>query len=126
MKKLIYLTVGILLLNCNVLLAQQESPKKYDPKFNSSTNCHTRYFYYPNLEAYFDTKLNLYIYSDKGEWKTAPEIPSGYRGYSLNNRINVPITDYDEDNILQFVSTHKKKYPYVSGHRRPATVLVTD
>ena len=76
------------------------------------TQCAGRYYYYPNLEAYFDAKTNEYIYCDKGEWINAPEIPSGYRGYSMYNKLNVLINDYDDDDILQFIKLHKKKYPY--------------
>lgn len=86
----------------------KSSPPLTDPL----TNCNLRYYYYPNLEAYFDTKKNLYIFTENGQWTTAEEIPSGYRGYSLYNKVSVFITDYDEDDITQFIKVHKKKFPY--------------
>jgi hypothetical protein len=36
------------------------------------------------------------------------EIPNGYRGYSIFNKYNVMITDYDDDYICQFINIHKK------------------
>ncbi len=120
------MTIGIVLLACQISNAQTDGIKKYDPRFNPETNCMTRFFYYPNIEAYFDTKENVYLFTDKGEWKKAAELPHGYRGYSLNNKINVPIKDYDEDNITQFLAAHKKKFPYVSSRRLPVTAMVQE
>jgi len=77
-----------------------------------ATQCTHRYYYYPNLQAYYDAKTNLYLFNQNGIWTTSTSIPSGYRGYSLNNNFNVLIDNYDEDDITQFLSQHKKKYPY--------------
>jgi len=76
-----------------------------------------RYYYYPNIEAYFDTQKNIYYFKENGKWNTATEIPAGYRGYSMLNKYNVSITDYDEDNICQFINAHKKKYPYITHEK---------
>lgn len=84
---------------------------------DSETNCKLRYYYYPNLEAYFDNQTRFYLFRDRNEWKSEKEIPSGYRGYGLFNRAYVPITDYDDDNITQFLDVHRKKYPYNSLRR---------
>lgn len=83
-----------------------------DLEFDNTTNCRLRYYYYPNLEAYFDNEKGLYMYRDKGRWITAREIPSGYRGYGLYNKAHTPINDYDDDDPIQFFDQHKKKYPY--------------
>lgn len=79
-----------------------------------TTNCVLRYYYYPNLEAYYDTQKNIYQYFDEGQWKTVNEIPAGYRGYSLYNKMNVIINDYDDDDPTQFHEKYKKKYPYIT------------
>jgi hypothetical protein len=76
------------------------------------TQCAYRYHYFPNLGAYYDSKTDQYIYSHNGQWIKAKEIPSGYMGYSLNNKMNVVITDYDDDDPTQFIKVHRKKYPY--------------
>lgn len=82
------------------------------PLFDKVTNCNLRYSYFPNIEAYFDSKKSIYYYKEEGEWKTAKEIPVGYRGYSIYNKISVFITDYEDDDICQFLKSHKKLYPY--------------
>lgn len=114
MKKEFYLLTAILLLSVNLSAQRAESTPLVDPV----TQCSYRYFYYPNIEAYFDSKNNVYIFQEKGEWITADEIPSGYRGYSIYNKVNVVINDYDDDNPTQFLSAHKKKYPYNKGRSR--------
>lgn len=107
----------------------QKSKKAADesvPLFNKETNCQLRYYYFPNLEAYFDTQKRIYYYKEKGEWITADEIPNGYRGYSLFNKIYVFIDDYDDDNICQFINLHKKKYPYTKRGNMKELTASTD
>jgi|GEM_PF-5771359 len=82
--------------------------------FDPSTNCQIRYYYYPNLEAYYDGKSGLYFYKDNGSWTSDKQIPSGYRGYGLFNKANIAINDYDDDDVIQFIESHRKKYPYNS------------
>ena len=116
MKKLHFILVGVFLLMLQVTFAQSETAQV--PVIDPDTNCRIRYYYYPNLEAYFDTKKNVFLFTQKGEWITAKEIPTGYRGYSLYNKVSVFITDYDDDHITQFVKTHRKKYPYIFNARQ--------
>jgi hypothetical protein len=112
MKKLMSSTVLILFLihssYSQKSIRKEESPPLIDP----ISNCQLRYYYYPNLEAYYDTQKNIYYYKENSEWVEGDEIPEGYRGYSLYNKIFVYINDYDDDLITQFVDIHKKKFPY--------------
>lgn len=117
MKNLKLLFLSVVFLACYNAEAQTDQNQKYNPRFNADNNCMLRYFYYPNLEAYFDSKNNDFIFRDKGQWVRAAEIPSGYRGYSLNNGLNVTIDDYDDDDITQFIDIHKKKFPPTKGKR---------
>ena len=118
MKTTSYLIIGILLLTFQSLSAQKSTAPVEDQPVETIlakdpvTQCAYRYHYYPNLGGYYDAKTNLYILKQNGVWTTVKEIPSGYMGYSLNNRVNVVITDYDEDDITQFINAHRKKYPY--------------
>ena len=87
------------------------------PIYNSINHCQLRYYYYPNLDAYFDTQKKIFYFKEKGDWKTAEQIPNGYRGYSMYNNYSLFITDYDDDNICQFINVHKKKYPYITNEK---------
>ena len=109
---------------CHVGFAQNaKNIETSTPLFNPVTNCQLRYYYFPNLEAYFDTQKSIYYYKEKGEWITAEEIPDGYRGYSIYNKSTVYITDYDDDYPCQFIEIHKKKYPYINSERVKKMVL---
>jgi hypothetical protein len=125
MKKLIT-TIALISLLLQPAFAQTEQARKSVPLFNPENNCQLRYYYYPNLEAYFDTQKRVYYYKANAEWKTAEEIPNGYRGYSMFNKYNVMINDYDDDNITQFIDRHKKKYPYITNERSKRLTALTD
>jgi len=84
---------------------------------DSKTNCYLRYYYFPNIEAYFDNLKMVYYYKEKGNWTTAPELPENYGGYSLYNKAHVSITNYDDENPFQLILLHKKIYPYNSKGR---------
>ena len=90
------------------------------------TNCVLRYYYFPNLEAYYDTQKNVYHFTESGQWVTANEIPAGYRGYSLYNKVNVIIKDYDDEDPTQFIRVHKKRYPYITRGAMKNMVGVID
>lgn len=70
-----------------------------------------RYYYFPNLNAYFDTKKQVYIYKQNGNWITAGYIPEGYRGYCLRNDYHVPIDGYYGEQPYVLLDKHKKQYP---------------
>ncbi len=108
----------IVLLTLNPVQAQT-SEKKTIKNMNGhlvdpTSNCVLRYYYYPNLEAYYDTQKNIYYFTENGKWIEGNEIPNGYRGYSLYNKVNVIIKDYDDEDPTQFLNSHKKQYPYIT------------
>lgn len=96
---------------------EDERPIEPNPNFDPSTNCRLRYYYYPNLQAYYDTQKKIYFLSKNGEWQISEYIPSGCMGYSIYNKTNVIINDYDDDFVIQFLPKHKKIYPYVTNER---------
>ena len=123
MKKILS-TIFLVLFFFNASFAQKSKKQDYSPPLiDPISNCQLRYYYYPNLEAYYDTQKRIYYYKENSEWTTGEEIPEGYRGYSLFNKIYVFITDYDDDIITQFVDLHKKKYPYT---KRGNMKMLTD
>jgi hypothetical protein len=79
-----------------------------------------RYYYYPNLLAYYDTCNASYIYQKDGEWITAERIAPNYRGYSLYNNNYVLLEGFTNDEPYLLINEHKKKYPanYSSKRRK--------
>lgn len=79
-----------------------------------------RYYYYPNLQAYFDTDTGTYLYIANNQWIEGNEIPKGLRGYSLMNKQRVAITDYSGDEPYDVFSKHKELYPANYNAKRQA------
>ena len=101
----------------NNFYSQKSSSQKESLPIDSKTNCFVRYYYFPNLEAYFDNLEMVYYYKVNNEWETAEQLPTNYGGYSLYNKVKVSITDYDSDKPYFLIKTHKKMYPYNSRGR---------
>lgn len=106
--------IGVVLFLTHAAHSQTSEAKlKIDP----TTNCKIRYLYFPNLEAYYDNTTNMYLYKDKGIWTSIADLPKGFRGYSIYNNANVPITDFDDDDVTQMIKVHRQKYPYINGRK---------
>lgn len=124
MKKVRLILLSVLLLGLTSAMAQDVAEKTETATPIKKTT--VRYYYYPNLLAYYDNKEKVYHLRKNGQWFTAPDIPSGFAGYSMYNRINVAIDDYDDDNITQFLDVHRKKFPYVPPSKAKTMAPVTN
>ena len=94
-------------------------------KKSAKTPVEVRYYYFPNLEAYFDTCNSEYIFKKDGEWVTDKYIPASYRGYSLYNKTYIILEGYTEDKPYNLLHEHKKKYPanFSSKGRKDAAIV---
>ncbi|WP_291133202.1 hypothetical protein [Flavobacterium sp. UBA7682] len=117
MKTLKLMLVLSIVLVSSISYAQNTTAKIENLPINKKTNCYIRYFYFPNIQAYFDNLKMVYYYKENGEWQTAPELPKNYGGYSLYNKSRVTINDFDDDNPYELLPIHKKMYPYNSKGR---------
>lgn len=86
----------------------------------------SRYNYFPNLQAYYDTKTKLFIYKVNGSWIHNKIIAPNYRGYGLRNGFHVLIDNYSGDEPYTLLSVHKLKYPadYSTKRQRPVAVVL--
>jgi hypothetical protein len=117
MKILKNLIAVLMLFTCYLSSAQSSNGDVSSLPIDSKTNCYVRYYYYPNLEAYFDNLELVYHYKVNGQWEKAENLPTNYGGYSLFNKARVNITDFDGDEPYQLLKIHKKMYPYNSKGR---------
>jgi hypothetical protein len=117
MKTTKLILVLFIALIATAMYSQDQTIKKESLPIDSKTNCYVRYYYFPNLEAYYDNLKLVYYYKEKGNWTTAPELPQNYGGYSLYNKARVAITNFDDENPCQLILLHKKIYPYNSKGR---------
>lgn len=109
MKKFIF-TLLLLTTSC---LSQTEEDTITLP-INLLNNCELRYDFYPNYDAYYDWKRQIFIVNINGSWVEMIYIPPNYKGYSLYNRTHYTIKDYDDDDITKLYPIHKKFFPYAT------------
>lgn len=109
MKTITTLILGMMMISFNSAQAQIEldgvdvtSNYKYEE---------VRYYYYPNLQAYFDTKVGLYLYVENGEWVESERLAPTFRGYSLKNGQYVMIKDYTGEEPYTLLEQHKAQFP---------------
>ena len=76
-----------------------------------------RYYYFPNLCAYYDLETNNYIYKINNQWETASELPQYYGGYSSFKNVRIPIKNYIGDAPQEKLNEHKQQFPYVKKSR---------
>lgn len=101
----------LFLLVFNSLYSQDDNIKL---DINPDNGCQLRYEFYPNYDAYYDIKEDIYLVFDKGTWTKVDYINQGYRGYSIYNNTHYIIKDYDGDDITELYPIHKKFFPYAT------------
>ena len=116
MKTITYLILGLTFLSFNLSEAQAQVQsvqmdtifirKKPAPAF-----VEVRYYYYPNLQAYFDTKIAMYFTKKDGQWVKSETIDTTTRGYSLKNNFYVMLKGFTADEPWTSFEDHKSKYP---------------
>lgn len=119
MKNLTQLIIGMLLFSFNYTQAQVElDAVNIDNTYKFKD---VRYYYYPNLQAYFDTKVAMYLYKEQGEWIESETLAPTTMGYSLKNGQYVMIEDYNGDEPYTLLEKHKTEFPadYSSRPKKP-------
>ncbi|WP_284652261.1 hypothetical protein [Flavobacterium terrisoli] len=122
MRNFVLLFTALSLLQVNAQVTE-EKKLTVDPQ----TNCELRYYYFPNMQAYYDMKNEVFHYQENNTWVISPELPKNYCGYSLYKKERVVITDFEGDNPEQFIKIHKEMYPFNPKGRakRPAQPIIT-
>ncbi|MBF6608317.1 MAG: hypothetical protein ITG00_06230 [Flavobacterium sp.] len=122
MKTLPYLIIAILLSTSYTVSSQSTVNPDLSLEAQSIIDegaiHNIRYYYYPNLQAYFDTDTGTYLYINGNEWVEANKLPRGLRGYSLLNDRRVAITDYYGNEPYNVFDQHKEKFPANYDARR--------
>ena len=84
-------------------------------------------YYYPNLQAYYDTRTALYIFKSNGVWVKSDYIDPYYRGYCLTNSAYVILRGYTGDTPYHFLEQHKKEFPAdFTSRRKLKSIVVTN
>lgn len=69
-----------------------------------------RYYYLPDVEAYYDVQSSMFIYFGDGHWVSRASLPRRYRNYDLYNGYKVVMTDYRGNAPYENFNEHKMKY----------------
>lgn len=77
-----------------------------------------RYYYLPDVEAYYDIQASMFICYVGGTWVHRAHLPSVYRNYDLYDGYKVVMTDYQGSAPYHRFSEYKSKY--AKGYRGPA------
>lgn len=112
MKALKYIILGIGLIFASEMQAQISvnlnvgTPPLWGPAGYSDV----RYYYLPDVEAYYDVNTSRFIYFSGNTWVHRRYLPKQYRNYDLYNGYKVVMTDYRGNAPYTYYKQHKVKY----------------
>lgn len=117
MKKSKLIIIGIMLLLGSAVKSQVAvsvnigSPPSWGPEGSEGE----RYYYLPDVEAYYDVRSSMFIYSEGGVWVHRTYLPPQYRDYDLYRGHKVVMRGYRGDSPYNNFADYRSRYP--RGHR---------
>jgi len=117
MKTFKFIVVGMFLFFAVVAKAQISvhvdlgSPPQWGPSGYSDV----RYYYLPDVEAYYDVPSSMFIYFNGVSWVRRAYLPSRYRDYDLYSGYKVVMSDYRGNTPYSHFREHKRQY--TKGYR---------
>lgn len=117
MKTLRFLIIGMLLFFAGSVQAQISvqvnlgTPPPWGPTGYSDV----RYYYLPDVEAYYDISSSRFIYFNGISWVHRSYLPARYRNYDLYSGYKVVMNDYHGNSPYTHFREHKTKY--AKGYR---------
>jgi hypothetical protein len=117
MKTLKLVVIGILLLFAGSAKAQISVHVNLGtpPQWGPSGYNDVRYYYLPDVEAYYDIPSSMFIYYNGVSWVHRSSLPGRYRNYDLYNGYKVPMSDYRGSRPYSNFRQHKTLY--AKGYR---------
>lgn len=85
------------------------------PMWGPAENTQVRYYYLPDIEAYYDIQSEMFIFYSGNRWIRSTYLPRQYRNYDLYNGYKVIMTDYRGNKPYIYYKEHKTKY--AKGYR---------
>ena len=80
------------------------------PAWGPAGYTEARYYYLPDLEAYYDVRNSMFIYNAGGAWVHRKYLPKQYRSYDLFGGYKVVMTDYHGNTPYTFFPEYRVKY----------------
>ena len=120
MKTIKLIIIGIVLFLSGAVRAQVAvnvnigSPPQWGPVGYTEV----RYYYLPDVEAYYDIHTSMFIYFGGGAWIHRAYLPTRYSSYDLYNGYKVVMVDYHGNSPYNNHNKYKTKYK--KGYRGAA------
>lgn len=85
------------------------------PQWGPTGYSDVRYYYLPDVEAYYDVPSSKFIYFNGVRWIHSSRLPRQYRNYDLYNGYKVVMTNYRGN--TPYVHFKEYKLKYAKGYR---------
>jgi len=87
----------------------------YNPVWAPDYYAGTRYYYFPDIETYYDLATRNFVYLYNGRWLFGRALPSFYSSFNLRNAFVVIVNRsmYDPWMHHQFYNSHYPRYYYI-------------
>jgi hypothetical protein len=112
MKTLKLAVIGILLFFAGSVQAQISGHLDLGtpPQWGPAGYSNVRYYYMPDVEAYYDVPSSMFIYFNGVSWVRRSSLPSRYRNYDLYNGYKVLLSDYRGNRPYSNFRMHRREY----------------
>ncbi len=113
MKKIKLLIGGLLLVLSGTIHAQVSVTlvAGTTPGWGPSESVGVRYYYLPDVEAYYDVNTANYIYMSNGRWIHSSHLPAAYGNYDLYGGYKVVLNDYHGERPYDNYRSNRRSYP---------------
>lgn len=106
-------TVSAQSLNISINIGRQPAwgPIGYD---------YAGYYYFPEINCYYDVNVGMFYYVDRGYWVSARYLPYSYRNYDLYRLYKVVL---DVRNPWRYNHTHYRDYGRYRGYNHRQVII---
>ncbi|MDO9511926.1 MAG: hypothetical protein Q7J34_09215 [Bacteroidales bacterium] len=117
MKTIKLFVVGLLLIFAASVDAQisMQVNAGTPPQWGPAGYTDVRYYYLPDVEAYYDVPSSMFIYHNGTTWIHRRSLPVRYRNYDLYQGYKVVMTDYRGK--TPYIHFKEYKLKYAKGYR---------
>ena len=110
MKKLKLIALGLFLFVSSMIQAQVSVNVNPPPAWGPIGYSNVKYYYLPDVQAYYDVPSSQFIYIKNGKWFRSRYLKGNYKNYDLYNGYKVVLNDYRGSHPYYYFNTHKVKY----------------
>lgn len=80
---------------------------------------YARFYYFPDIDCYYDVNMSLFYFLDRGHWVSARYLPYAYHNYNLYRIYKVVINDH---NPWRYHHNHRKSYAKYRGNHSQVVI----